>query len=155
MPIPGGQIISGKDGTVQKPHGQVFNTPSSGDPDTWPGGRKRGGFLESAKNRELLQQTLNAAGKIFGSNQEEDEGMGGGVTGTGKGFGGSGATLPGVGAVMTPGEHAPFTVAGMKGSPGWGGAVGKLAGGIIGNVIAPGVGGGIGSQIGETVGGIV
>ena len=154
MPIPGGQIISGKDGTVQKPHGQVFNTPSSGDPDTWPGGRKRGGFLESAKNRELLQQTLSAAGKIFGSNQEEDEGMGG-VTGTGRGFGGAGATIPGVGAVMTPGEHAPFTVAGMKGSPGWGGTVGKLAGGFIGNWIAPGVGGGIGSKIGETVGGIV
>jgi len=117
--------------------------------------RQRGGFLASAKNREILKQTLSAAGKIFGSKQEEDEGMGGGVTGTGKGFGGSGATLPGVGAVMIPGEHAPFTVAGMKGSKGWGGAVGKLAGGIIGNVIAPGAGGVLGSQIGETVGDIV
>ena len=158
--IPGGQIISGEGaiggaGTVQRPHGQLFDTPSSGDPNTWSSSKKRGKFLDSAQNRDYLRQTLNLAGKIFGSNQEEEESMGGGVTSTGKGFGGGGATIPGVGAVMTPGEHAPFTVAGMKGSPGWGGAVGKLAGGIIGNVIAPGVGGGIGSQIGETVGGIV
>ena len=66
MPIPGGQIISG-DGTVQKPHGQIFDTPSSGDPKTWPGGKKRGKFLDSAQNREYLKQTLNLAGKIFGS----------------------------------------------------------------------------------------
>ena len=150
MPIPGGQIISGVDGSVQKPHGQIFDTPSSGD-------RKRGGFLSSAKNREILKQTLQGAAQIFGSNKEEDEGMGGGVTGTGKGFGGSGATIPGAGAVLTPGEHAPFTVAGMKGDPGWGGTVGKIVGGGIGLVASGGnpMGWTVGSQVGGGIGGMV
>lgn len=54
--------------------------------------------------------------------------------------------------IYTPAQQAPVYIQGVQGSPGFGGAIGALAGGLLGSVV-PGVGTALGAQLGGAIGG--
>jgi hypothetical protein len=55
--------------------------------------------------------------------------------------------------IYTPAQQAPVYLAGVQGSPGFGGALGTIAGAALGSFVFPGIGTSLGAQLGGAVGG--
>ena len=110
-------------------------------------------FLDAFKNFKFGQD----------QNKYQDRAQQGGFQTGGKvdSLGGFSAQVaPNVTAFSPPAPYAPFTVAGMPGEKGKGGAIGSIAGAALGLALAPVTGGGslalagLGSNLGGTVGGM-